>query len=59
MANKSHRPFTHKTPELEDFISRLSKYDYNGPITLELHRGTSLDEIAKTKTLFDDLLGRD
>ncbi len=59
MANKSHRPFTKKTPELDDFISRLCDYGYDGPITLELHRGTSIEEIAKTKTLFDGLLRRD
>ncbi len=56
MANKSHKPFTHKTSELDAFISRLRNYDYDGPITLELHRGTSMEEIAKTKTLFDGLL---
>ena len=56
MANKSHRPFLEKAPELTDFLSTLRSYGYEGPITLELHHGTSKEEIAKTKALFDKLL---
>ncbi len=56
MANKSHRPFLEKTPELTHFLSTLSSCGYKGPITLELHHDTSMEEIAKTKTLFEMLL---
>jgi sugar phosphate isomerase/epimerase len=56
MANKSHRPFLEKAPELTNFLSALRSYGYEGPITLELHHSTSNEEIAKTKALFDKLL---
>jgi len=56
MANKAHQPFRHDTPELTRFLAQLQGYGYEGPITLELKQGTSLEEIAKTKTFFDSLL---
>ncbi|MCW4017410.1 MAG: sugar phosphate isomerase/epimerase [Candidatus Bathyarchaeota archaeon] len=56
MANKSHQPFLEKTTELTHFLSELHSYGYNGPITLELDHKTSMQDIAKTKTLFDELL---
>jgi sugar phosphate isomerase/epimerase len=56
MADKAHRPFLEKTPELTHFLTALKSYHYEGPITLELHHRTSMEEIAKTKTLFDQLL---
>jgi sugar phosphate isomerase/epimerase len=56
MANKAHKPFLKETPELAHFLSELYGYGYVGPITLELHHGTSMEEIAKTKALFDRLL---
>jgi sugar phosphate isomerase/epimerase len=56
MANKFHRPFTEAAPELTHFLSALHDYGYSGPITLELHHSTSMEEIAKTKALFDQLL---
>ncbi len=56
MANKSHQPFTQRTPELMHFLAKLHDYGYDGPITLELNRDTSMHEIAKTKTLFEKTL---
>jgi sugar phosphate isomerase/epimerase len=56
MANKSHKPFLKETPELTRFLTGLSGFGYDGPITLELVHGTSMAEIAKTKALFDRLL---
>jgi sugar phosphate isomerase/epimerase len=56
MANKSHRPFLERTPELTHFLSALHGYGYAGPITLELHHSTTMEELAKTKVLFDELL---
>jgi sugar phosphate isomerase/epimerase len=56
MANKAHKPFTEETPELAGFLSKLSEYDYAGPISLELMHGTPIVEIAKTKALFEKLL---
>jgi sugar phosphate isomerase/epimerase len=56
MANKSHVPFMEKKPELTHFLSILHDCDYAGPITLELKHGTSIEDMAKTKTFFDSLL---
>jgi sugar phosphate isomerase/epimerase len=56
MANKSHVPFTEPRPELTSFLTKLRGYGYDGPITLELHHTTPMDEIAKSKALFDRLL---
>jgi sugar phosphate isomerase/epimerase len=56
MANKSHQPFMEKAPELTSFLSTLHDYDYDGPITLELHHKTPMEDIAKTKAFFDKLL---
>jgi sugar phosphate isomerase/epimerase len=56
MANKAHKPFTEPKPELTGFLSKLHDYGYTGPITLELAHNTSVEEIAKSKALFDKLL---
>ena len=56
MANKSHVPFTEAKPELLEFLSKLHGYGYDGPITLELDHKTSMEEIARSKALFDKLL---
>lgn len=56
MANKSHVPFTEPKPELTSFLTKLSGYGYQGPITLELAHKTPMVEIAKCKALFDKLL---
>ena len=56
MANKSHQPFTEPKPELTSFLTKLRDYEYNGPITLELEHRTSIEQIARSKALFDNLL---
>ena len=56
MANKSHKPFTEKTPELTHFLSTLHGYGYEEPITLELHHSTSMEQIAQSKAFFETLL---
>jgi len=56
MANKSHEPFTAAKPELTNFLSKLHGYSYDGPITLELDHKTTMEDIAKSKALFDILL---
>jgi len=56
VANKSHVPFTEPKPELISFLTKLHGYEYSGPITLELDHKTTMQEIAKSKNLFDKLL---
>lgn len=58
MADKSHVPFTEPKPELTAFLEKLHSYGYAGPITLELHHSTPMEDIAKSKALFDSLLTR-
>ena len=56
MANKSHQPFTEPKQELKSFLNKLRDYEYDGPITLELEHRTSIEQIARSKALFDKLL---
>ena len=56
MANKAHKPFTEEAPELTSFLAKMHEFGYNGPITLELIHNTPMEEIAKTKTLFEKIL---
>ncbi len=58
MANKSHKPFTKETPELTSFLNKLYGFGYDGPITLELEQKTPLEDIGKTKLIFENLLKR-
>lgn len=58
MANKSHVPFTEAKPELTAFLSKLKSYSYGGPITLELSHNSTIEEIAKSKALFEKLLAQ-
>jgi sugar phosphate isomerase/epimerase len=56
MADKAHRPFIEPKEELISFLVKLHEYGYSGPITLELVHTSSMEEIAKSKALFDTLL---
>jgi sugar phosphate isomerase/epimerase len=56
MSNKSHKPFTQKNQELTSFLTKLHEFGYDGPITLELGHKTPIEEIARSKALFDKLL---
>jgi len=56
MANKAHQPFTRETPELTAFLTKLHDCCYDGPITLELEHRTTMEEIAKSKQLFEKIL---
>lgn len=58
MADKSHIPFTEEKPELTHFLTRMHDFGYEGPITLEIAHGTPLEEIEKSKVLFDRLLAK-
>ena len=56
MADNNHQPFFEVTPELEVFLSGLHDEGYRGPVTLELAHGTTIEEVVKTKALFDKLV---
>lgn len=56
MANKNHLPFIQEEPALTSFLAELHKYNYAGPITLELNHETTKKDILKTKALFNKML---
>ena len=56
MANKAHQPFTKENPELTAFLTKLHDFGYDGPITLELEHRTTMEEIVKSKQLFEKIL---
>jgi sugar phosphate isomerase/epimerase len=56
MANKAHKPFTEENPELTSFLTKLHKFGYKGPLTLELVHNTTLEEIARSKAFFEGIL---
>jgi sugar phosphate isomerase/epimerase len=56
MSNRVHKPFNEETPILKDFMSKLQGYGYSGPVTLELNRNCTGDEIVKTKKVLERLL---
>ncbi len=56
MADKAHKPFIEPKKELTAFLGKLHDFGYAGPITLELVHTSSMEEIAKSKELFDKLL---
>jgi sugar phosphate isomerase/epimerase len=56
MADKAHQPFIEPKKELTSFLGKLHDFGYSGPITLELVHTSSMEEIAKSKALFDKLL---
>ena len=53
LSNRGHKPFAEKTPELVAFLKNLKKYDYRGPVTLELNRKCTMQEIAQTKAIVE------
>ncbi len=59
MADKAHKPFTQENQVLSKFLSRLDNFGYDGPITLEVGRETSIEEIFKSKSLFERILPKD
>ncbi|NLE06298.1 MAG: sugar phosphate isomerase/epimerase [Crenarchaeota archaeon] len=58
MANVDHQPFLRSTVKLDNFFSQLNEVGYQGPITLELNKKTSIEKIIKTKMLFEKMINR-
>jgi sugar phosphate isomerase/epimerase len=56
MSNRAHNPFNEETPALREFMQQLFQYRYKGPITLELNRKCTVEEIRKTKTVLEKLM---
>jgi sugar phosphate isomerase/epimerase len=58
MSNRAHRPFDSETPSLLALIKKLREYGYAGPITLELSRKCTTEQILKTKSVLEKTLNR-
>jgi sugar phosphate isomerase/epimerase len=56
ISNRAHKPFDAETQNLKTFLIELQKRDYNGPLTMELSRRCSIEEILKTKRIIRRLL---
>ncbi len=58
MSNRAHRPFEAETPSLTALMRKLHEYGYAGPLTLELSRRCSTEQILKTKSVLESILNR-
>ena len=58
MSNRAHRSFDAETPSLTDLMKKLREYGYAGPLTLELSRKCSTEQILKTKSVLEKVLNR-
>ena len=56
MSNRAHRPFDSETPSLSAFMAKLREYGYAGPLTLELSRKCTIEQILKTKSVIERIL---
>ncbi len=56
LGNRAHKPFDAPTPSLLALVQKLRKYDYVGPLTLELSRKCTLEEILRTKNVVEKVL---
>lgn len=56
MANRGHKPFFERKNELIDLLSTLHGFGYEGPITLELSHKTPLEDVERTRLLFEGML---
>ena len=53
ISNRAHKPFNEETPYLKAFIAKLQEYEYRGPITMELNRKCTTQDILKTKCIIE------
>ena len=56
MSNRAHRPFDSENPSLNALMKKLREYGYVGPITLELSRKCTTEQILKTKSVLEEIL---
>jgi sugar phosphate isomerase/epimerase len=56
LSNRAHKPFTVENPRLRAFLTRLQEYGYDEPLTLELSRKCTTEQISETKTVLQKIL---
>jgi sugar phosphate isomerase/epimerase len=56
LSRRRHGYFTEQEPSLVEFLKKVTSYHYTGPITIELSRRCSTQEIIKTKTVIEKII---
>jgi sugar phosphate isomerase/epimerase len=56
MSNRAHKPFDAETPSLCALMKKLREYGYAGPLTLELSRKCTTEQVAQTKRVVEEVL---
>lgn len=56
ISDRAHKPFIQETPNLVMFLTKLRQYEYPGPLTMELNRKCTFEEIQGTKAVLEKLL---
>jgi sugar phosphate isomerase/epimerase len=51
ISNRAHRPFNNETVKLKAFLKKLEEYGYNGPLTMELSRKCTAEQVLKSKEI--------
>ena len=58
LSNRAHKPFDTATDRLLFLVQELGEYGYQGPLTLELGRKCTTDQILRTKRVIEEVLQR-
>jgi sugar phosphate isomerase/epimerase len=56
ISNRAHRAFSDGTPNLKALLTKLQDYGYSGPLTMELNRKCTTEEILETKLILKRIL---
>jgi sugar phosphate isomerase/epimerase len=56
ISNRAHKPFREENPNLKTFLTKLHEYGYSGPLTMELSRKCTREEILQTKAVIEKVL---
>jgi sugar phosphate isomerase/epimerase len=58
ISNRAHRPFDTETPKLKAFLTKLQECGYSGPLTMELSRKCTIEQILETKAVLEKILAK-
>jgi sugar phosphate isomerase/epimerase len=56
ISNRAHRAFDAESPKLKALLTKLQDYGYSGPLTMELNRECTTEEILETKLILKRIL---
>jgi sugar phosphate isomerase/epimerase len=58
ISNRAHKPFDVETSKLRAFLTKLEECGYSGPLTMELSRKCTGEQILKTKVILENILNK-